>query len=177
MSKKATAQRRPKETSAKEMQVRFAPLPDGCQDLVAKYGQPEVFLYEGISVLIFSCGFDSKLDSRGLVLCRVDDDDSFAKGAVEVERLVKALAGKGKRPSSIIVSSCAVDRNPWTRRDLSWAYEIIIGDRLEWVAISDQDAVSSEIEIDAVFGYGDEVEEYRWLDEVDGEVLTLSDLT
>jgi hypothetical protein len=177
-SNRSKAKKNSNPGKATDLQVNFAQLPDACRPLVKKYGTPMTILYGNMSALIFGCGVNwyssDGIDYKGLIVSRCDDDRSYGEAVADAELLVEKLATQEKAPSTIILSACPVDQNAWNRGDLWWVRQIICDDKLGWIAVTETEAVTTEMELEELFEYGDEVYEYRWLDEVEGRVVTLA---
>jgi hypothetical protein len=159
-------------SASEPVRVELAILPEELRPLVERYGKPMILLDEGMTTLIWSCaGLGSEPDADGGIVVRAEGDDAFAECARQVDELKRSLSRTGRRPLFILVTRCPADDRG--RIDLAKVQDLVIADKLRWIAIWDEESLSTTIEAAEIFSYGDEREDYHWLDDNEvGGVLT-----
>jgi hypothetical protein len=160
------------QVASDEMRVELVTIPKDLRHLVERYGKPMIVLDEGMTTLIWSCaGVGSEPDADGGIVVRADGEDAFAECARQVDEITRSLSRAGRRPWFIVATRCAADDRG--RSDLARVQDLVIADKLRWIAIWDKESLSTTIEAAEIFSYGDEREDYHWLDDNEvGDVLT-----
>jgi hypothetical protein len=133
------------------MRLRFLELPEAVAPLVERHGLPAIEVERKMSVFRWevSPNLGSSLpgstQDRGLILARVESEESLDDCVSEIAALEQALRGIG-RSAELIIASCGEGLNEFCGLDLQRARAGVRRGRLSWIAVNEFKASSPSLE-------------------------------